>query len=167
MEATISCSCDACKEIPGNRMCIQYQSDTCKGCRACKTMIGKDLAPCTCYYKGDKQGGPRCVQPSKHCDNDCEYCNPKTKHRRSSRTFTSDLRKTEKETKKAIKTAAMAYEATECAAGVCSIMGGQSRPSCPRATSERVKIAGRDRVVYVGPRGGRYIKSKGAYVRVV
>jgi hypothetical protein len=46
-------------------------------------------------------------------------------------------------------------------------MGGQSRPSCPRATSERVQIAGRDRVVYVGPRGGRYIKSKGAYVRVV
>jgi len=90
-----------------------------------------------------------------------------TIHRRSSRTFTSASRKTEKETEKAIKTAAKAYLATECAEAACTIQGGQSRPSCPRATSERVQIAGRDRVVYVGPRGGRYIKSKGVYVRVV
>lgn len=33
-------------------------------------------------------------------------------------------------------------------------------------TSERVRIDGRDRVVYRGPRGGRYVRVKGAMVSV-
>ena len=155
------------KQMLIGSMCMEYNEGRCKNCDVCKKKLKNkpNLLPCTCYYV---EGGPRCVKPSEECKG-CAYCNPELNQIRNcpGSSCTSDLRKTEKETKKAIKTAAMAYEASECAAGACSLMGGQSRPSCPRATCERVQIAGRDRVVYVGPRGGRYIKSKGAYVRVV
>jgi len=40
------------------------------------------------------------------------------------------------------------------------------RKSSPQATSERVRIKNRERIVYVGPKGGRYIKSKGEYKRI-
>ena len=42
-----------------------------------------------------------------------------------------------------------------------------SASGAPKPSAERVKDSkGRSRVVYVGPRGGKYIKSKGKFVRV-
>lgn len=40
------------------------------------------------------------------------------------------------------------------------------RKSNPTPSKERVTIEGKKRVVYVGPKGGRYIKSKGKFVRI-
>lgn len=34
------------------------------------------------------------------------------------------------------------------------------------ATNERVIVKGRSRVVYIGPKGGRYIKTMGKFVRL-
>jgi hypothetical protein len=40
--------------------------------------------------------------------------------------------------------------------------GGKSKPKCPQPSAERVKDSkGRNRVVYVGPKGGKYIKKDG------
>jgi len=36
----------------------------------------------------------------------------------------------------------------------------------PKPSAERVQVKGRSRVVYVGPKGGKYIKSKGEFVRL-
>jgi len=38
--------------------------------------------------------------------------------------------------------------------------------SSPRPTAERVLHSGRHHIVYLGPRGGRYIKKKGVFVRL-
>lgn len=45
-------------------------------------------------------------------------------------------------------------------------MGGRraAAAAAPKATAERVMVAGRKRVVYVGARGGRYIKKGDGYV---
>jgi hypothetical protein len=40
------------------------------------------------------------------------------------------------------------------------------KSSSKSATKERVMIKNRERIVYVGPKGGRYIKSKGEYKRI-
>jgi hypothetical protein len=40
------------------------------------------------------------------------------------------------------------------------------RKSNPTPSKERVTIEGKKRVVYVGPKGGRYIKSKGKFIRI-
>jgi len=40
------------------------------------------------------------------------------------------------------------------------------RKSNPTPSKERVTIEGKKRVIYVGPKGGRYIKSKGKFVRI-
>jgi hypothetical protein len=41
--------------------------------------------------------------------------------------------------------------------------GGRKRPS-PKATKKHVLINGQKRVIYEGPKGGKYIKRKGEYV---
>lgn len=54
------------------------------------------------------------------------------------------------------------------------VVGGKSRakpvaaskPKGPQPSAERVTVKGRNRIVYVGPKGGRYIKSKGEFVRL-
>lgn len=44
--------------------------------------------------------------------------------------------------------------------------GAKKRTIQPKATAERVQIGSRKQVVYVGPRGGKYIKQKGAFIRL-
>jgi hypothetical protein len=44
--------------------------------------------------------------------------------------------------------------------------GGGKLPSSPQKTGKRVTIAGKSRVVYVGKRGGQYIKQGGQFVRL-
>ena len=41
-----------------------------------------------------------------------------------------------------------------------------SKPNGPPPSAERVTVKGRNRIVYVGSKGGRYIKSKGEFVRL-
>jgi len=42
----------------------------------------------------------------------------------------------------------------------------KSKSAAPKPSAERVLVKGRKRVVYVGPKGGKYIKSKGEFVRL-
>lgn len=48
------------------------------------------------------------------------------------------------------------------------LSGGRkkAKAATPRPTAERVQIGSRQQVVYVGPRGGKYIKQKGAFIRL-
>jgi len=46
------------------------------------------------------------------------------------------------------------------------LRGGKSTPKGPQPSDKRVVVKGQKRVVYVGPKGGRYIKSKGKFVRI-
>ena len=39
-------------------------------------------------------------------------------------------------------------------------------PKAPQPSAKRVVVDGRKRVVYVGPRGGQYVKRDGKFVRV-
>jgi hypothetical protein len=48
----------------------------------------------------------------------------------------------------------------------CSKAKANAKSKGPRPTDERVVFAGRNHVVYMGPRGGRYVKSKGKLVRL-
>jgi len=44
-------------------------------------------------------------------------------------------------------------------------IGGRARPG-PKSTGRKEKIDGRERIIYEGPRGGRYIMKAGKYVRI-
>ena len=48
----------------------------------------------------------------------------------------------------------------------CSKAKANAKSKGPQPTDERVVFAGRNHVVYMGPRGGRYVKSKGKLVRL-
>jgi len=41
-----------------------------------------------------------------------------------------------------------------------------AKPKGPQPSAERVVVKGQKRIVYVGPKGGKYIKSKGEFVRI-
>lgn len=41
-----------------------------------------------------------------------------------------------------------------------------SKKSTKTATAERIEINGKKRVVYIGPKGGRYVKQNGVFIRV-
>jgi len=44
--------------------------------------------------------------------------------------------------------------------------GGRKKTPTKKRTSERIVVNGKSRVVYQGPRGGKYIKSGDHFVRV-
>ena len=46
------------------------------------------------------------------------------------------------------------------------VWSGGKAAKYPQPSAERVVVKGRNRIVYVGPKGGRYIKSKGKFVRL-
>jgi len=53
---------------------------------------------------------------------------------------------------------------------MCPPKGGKFTPKaakCPQPSADRVKDSkGRNRIVYVGPKGGKYIKKDGKFVRL-
>jgi hypothetical protein len=52
-----------------------------------------------------------------------------------------------------------------CAAAmIISASGGDQKKSTKKPTQKRIKVGGKDRVVYEGPRGGEYIKQGGGFV---
>jgi hypothetical protein len=52
-----------------------------------------------------------------------------------------------------------------CAAAmITSASGGDQEKSTKKPTQKRVKVGGKERVVYEGPRGGEYIKQNGGFV---